>query len=405
MKNAKKLASKLLRSVAAALIVLILAVACGSPAADPAPPPVDDETPIVDETPVIDDDPDVEDDPITDDDAVTNGQTARIGVSMPTRDLQRWNQDGENLEAMLSERGFDVDLQFAANDVPTQVNQIENMIAMGAEVLVIAAIDGGSLTEVLSQAEAANIPVIAYDRLIMGTTAVTYYATFDNFQVGVMQGEFIRDALDLSNQDGPFYIEFFTGDPGDNNINFFFPGAMSILQPFLDDGTLVSPSGQTDIMEVATEGWATENAQARMENLIALSNLTPGGHPLHAVMCSNDSTAQGVTQALVDADWTAGPDFPIITGQDCDITSVRNMIAGTQAMSVFKDTRVLAANVVDMVVAIVEGTTVPVNDTESYDNDTGIIPTFLSEPIVATLENYRELLIDGGYYTEDELYD
>ncbi|MCL1878235.1 MAG: sugar-binding protein [Defluviitaleaceae bacterium] len=322
---------------------------------------------------------------------------------MPTMDLQRWNQDGENLQRMLSERGFVVDLQFAANDVPTQVAQIENMIGAGAEVLVIAAIDGDSLTEVLAQAYEQNIPVIAYDRLIMNTPAVTYYATFDNFLVGQMQGEFIRDALDLPNQDGPFYIEFFTGDPGDNNIFFFFPGAMSILQPFLDDGTLVSPSGQTDIMTVATPGWSSENAQNRMENLIALNNLTPGGHALHAVMCSNDSTAQGVTNALINAGFTAD-NFPIVTGQDCDIISVRNMIAGTQAMSVFKDTRVLASNVVDMVAAIADGRAVPINNTTDYNNGVFYVPTYLSDPIVATLENYRELLIDGGYYTEAELY-
>jgi len=335
--------------------------------------------------------------------AAANDGGMRIGVSMPTMDLQRWNQDGENLREQLTERGFDVDLQFAANDVPTQVAQLENMIGAGAEILVIAAIDGDSLTEVLATAEAQNIPVIAYDRLIMNTSAVTYYATFDNFLVGQMQGEFIRDALDLPNQPGPFYIEFFTGDPGDNNIFFFFPGAMSILQPFLDDGTLVSPSGQTGIMEVATLGWSTENAQTRMENLIALNNLTPGGNPLHAVMCSNDSTAQGVTNALLNAGWTAD-NFPIVTGQDCDIISVRNMIAGTQAMSVFKDTRVLAANVVDMVVAIAEGGTVPINNTTDYNNGVFYVPTYLSDPIVATLDNYRELLIDGGYYTEAELY-
>jgi len=331
------------------------------------------------------------------------GTTATIGVSMPTMDLQRWNQDGENLQRMLQDRGFEVNLQFAGNQVPTQVAQLESMIGMGVDVLVIAAIDGDSLTEVLAQAEAAGIPVIAYDRLIMNTTAVTYYATFDNFRVGEMQGEFLRDALDLENQPGPFYIEFFTGDPGDNNINFFFPGAMSILQPFLDDGTLVSPSGQTDIMAVATEGWSTENAQSRMESLIALNNLTPGNHPLHAVMCSNDSTAQGVTNALVGAGWTAGPDFPLITGQDCDIISVLNMIDGTQAMSVFKDTRVLAENVVDMVEAIVNGNTVPVNNLDEYNNGTGYIPTNLSEPIVATTANYAELLIESGYYTREQL--
>jgi len=331
-----------------------------------------------------------------DPDAVT------IGVSMPTMDLQRWNQDGENLRNQLQAQGFEVNLQFAGNDVPTQINQLESMIGMGVDVLVIAAIDGFSLTEVLAQAESAGIPVIAYDRLIMDTTAVTYYATFDNFRVGQMQGEFLRDALDLPNQPGPFYMEFFTGDPGDNNIFFFFPGAMSVLQPFIDDGTIVVPSGQVNIMDVATPGWSTAEAQSRMETLIAMNNLTPGGHMLHAVMCSNDSTAQGVTTALLNAGWTVD-NFPLVTGQDCDIISVLNMIDGTQAMSVFKDTRVLAANVVDMVVAIVNGTTVPVNNLDEYNNGTGYIPTNLSEPIVATTANYVELLIDSGYYTREQL--
>ncbi|MCL2827233.1 MAG: sugar-binding protein [Oscillospiraceae bacterium] len=328
----------------------------------------------------------------------------RIGVSMPTRSLQRWNQDGENLQRLLEEAGFEVDLQFGGeNEVPVQVAQIENMIASGVDVLIIAAIDGDSLTEVLATAEEAGIPVIAYDRLIMNTTAVTYYATFDNFLVGEMQGRFIEEALDLPNQPGPFYIEFFTGDPGDNNINFFFPGAMSILQQYLDDGTLVALSGQTDILQVATPGWSTEAAQARMENLISMNNYSPTGQQLHAVMCSNDSTAQGVTNALVNAGFTAD-NMPIITGQDCDIISVRNMVAGLQAMSVFKDTRTLAANVVEMVIAIMEGNEPPINDRENYDNGTGIIPTFLSVPVVGTIENYRELLIDSGYYTEDQIY-
>ncbi|MCL2248187.1 MAG: sugar-binding protein [Oscillospiraceae bacterium] len=337
-----------------------------------------------------------------DDNGGGGNDTPTIGVSMPTMDLQRWNQDGENLRLQLEAQGFEVNLQFAGNDVPTQINQIESMIGLGVDVLVIAAVDGGSLTEVLGQAETAGIPVIAYDRLIMGTTAVTYYATFDNFRVGQMQGEFLRDALDLPNQPGPFYIEFFTGDPGDNNIFFFFPGAMSVLQPFVDDGTIVVPSGQIDIMEVATPGWSTAEAQSRMETLIAMNNLTPGGHPLHAVMCSNDSTAQGVTTALLNAGWTAD-NFPLITGQDCDIISVLNMIDGTQAMSVFKDTRVLADNVVQMVTAIINGTTVPVNNLDEYHNGTGYIPTNLSEPIVATTDNYVELLIDSGYYTREQL--
>lgn len=329
--------------------------------------------------------------------------TQRVGISMPTQALQRWNQDGANMRNAFIAAGYEVDLQYADNEVPIQISQIENMIAGGVDVLIIAAVDGDSLTEVLATAKDRNIPVIAYDRLIMGTDAVTYYATFDNYLVGRLQGEFLEQELNLANEPGPFYIEFFTGDPADNNINFFFPGAMGVLQPYLDDGTLVCLSGQTDILVVATPGWSTEEAQTRMENLIATNNYGPGRQELHAVMCSNDSTAQGVTNALVNAGFTSD-NFPLITGQDCDIVSVKNMIAGTQAMSVFKDTRTLANNVVEMVTAIFAGTEPPINDRETYDNGTGIIPTNLSIPVMGTIHNYRELLIDSGYYTEDQIY-
>jgi len=337
-------------------------------------------------------------------DPIPEAEGVKIGISMPTMSLQRWNQDGDNLKAGLEAAGFEVDLQFGGeNEVPVQIAQLENMIAAGVDVLVIAAIDGGSLTEVLGQAKEKGISVIAYDRLIMGSDAVTYYATFDNWKVGTLQGTFLEDALDLKAGGGPYNIEFFTGDPGDNNINFFFGGAMEVLQPYLDSGVLVCPSGQTDIMQVATIAWDPANAQARMENLIATYGYAPsGGTDLHAVMCSNDSTAQGVTTALQGGGFTAD-NFPLITGQDCDIVSVRNMIAGYQAMSVFKDTRTLAKNVVDMVIAIVGGTDVPINDRETYDNGTGIIPTNLSVPVFGDINNYRELLIDSGYYTEADI--
>ncbi|MCL2018314.1 MAG: sugar-binding protein [Oscillospiraceae bacterium] len=331
------------------------------------------------------------------------GTGQKIGISMPTKSLQRWNQDGENMKRAFEEAGYVVDLQFGGeNEVPMQISQIENMIAGGCEVLVIAAIDGDAMTEVLAEAKEKGIPVIAYDRLIMGTDAVTYYATFDNWRVGEMQGQFLVEKLDLDNAEGPFNIEFFTGDPGDNNINFFFDGAMSVLQPYLDSGKLVSLSGQTEKSVVATPGWSTEAAQARMENLITSNDYAPDKTPLHAVMCSNDSTAQGATNALVNAGFNFR-DFPIITGQDCDVISVINMLAGTQAMSVFKDTRTLANKVVEMVDAIMKGSEPPINDTTTYDNGTGVIPSFLCEPVIGTVDNIQELLIDTGYYTEAEL--
>ena len=193
-----------------------------------------------------------------------------VGVEMPTKDLQRWNQDGENMKKELEAAGYTVDLQYAANDIATQVSQLENMIAGGCEALVIASIDGEALGTVLDQAKAAGIPVIAYDRLIMNSDAVSYYATFDNWNVGVKQGEFIVKALDLENAgDKTFNIEYITGDPGDNNINFFFDGAISVLQPYIDAGTLKTPSGQTEKATVATANWATDAAQARFENILS----------------------------------------------------------------------------------------------------------------------------------------
>ena len=232
----------------------------------------------------------------------------------------------------------------------------------------------------------------------MNTDAVSYYATFDNYLVGKTQGEFLVDALDLENADGPFNLEIVTGDPGDNNVNFFYGGAMDVLQPYIDEGKLVVPSGQIAKEEVATANWATDAAQSRFENILS-SNYADGTN-LDAVLASNDSTALGVENALA-ANYTG--EYPIITGQDCDIANVANIVAGKQAMSVFKDTRALASQVVEMVDAIISGEEVPVNDTETYDNGTGIIPSYLCEPVAVTQDNYKEMLIDSGYYTEDQI--
>ena len=325
--------------------------------------------------------------------------SATVGVAMPTKDLQRWNQDGENMKSQLESAGYTVDLQYANNDVATQVTQIETMISSGVDMLVIAAIDGESLGTPLASAKEANIPVIAYDRLIMNSDAISYYATFDNYAVGQKQGEYIEEALGLKDAgDATYNLEIFTGDPGDNNANFFYGGAMDVLQKYIDAGTLVVPSGQTEFAAVATQEWSTEKAQARMDTL--LSSHYASGLTLDAVLCSNDSTALGVTNAI-EAGYTG--EYPIITGQDCDIANVKNLLADKQAMDIFKDTRTLAEQVVKMVDAVLSGGEAQVNDEETYDNGTGIIPTFLCEPVVTTKDNYKEILIDSGYYQESEL--
>ena len=322
----------------------------------------------------------------------------KVGVAMPTKDLQRWNQDGANMEKQLKEAGYDVDLQYASNDINTQVTQIENMITSGCDVLVIASIDGDSLGTVLDQAKQKNIPVIAYDRLIMNSDAVTYYATFDNYMVGTKQGQYIEEQLGLKDGKGPYNMEIFTGDPGDNNARFFYGGAMDVLNPYIDNGQIVVPSGQIDFDTVATANWASDAAQARMEAIIS-SNYADGTQ-LDAVLCSNDSTAFGVTNALVN-NYTGA--YPIITGQDCDIANVKNMLEGKQSMSIFKDTRTLASKTVEMVDAILKGTNAPVNDTSTYDNGKKVVPSYLCEPVFADVNNYEELLIKSGYYTAEQL--
>lgn len=328
--------------------------------------------------------------------AMAEGQ--KVGVSMPTKDLQRWNQDGENMQAQLIEAGYEVDLQFASNDVQQQLNQVTNMINNGCEVLVIAAIEGSSLGSALDLAKEKGIPVIAYDRLLMESDAVSYYATFDNYKVGQVQGNYVKDALDLDNAEGPFYMEITAGDPGDNNANFFYSGAMDVLKPYIDEGKIVVKSGQVEFSDVATPTWKTEVAQTRADSI--LSSFYADGSSIDAWLCSNDSTALGVTNALeanYDGEW------PIITGQDCDVSNVKNMIAGKQSMSVFKDTRTLAAQVVKMVGQILAGETVDVNDTETYDNNKIVVPSFLCDPVFASVDNYEELLVASGYYTEDQL--
>ena len=327
-----------------------------------------------------------------------SAMAAKVGVSMPTKDLQRWNQDGENMEKLLKEAGFEVSLQFASNDVQQQLAQVETMINDGCEVVVIAAIEGSSLGAALDLAGEKGVKVIAYDRLLMDNANVDYYATFDNFKVGVVQGTYVKEALDLDNAEGPFVVEFTAGDPGDNNAGFFFNGAMSVLKPYIDSGKIVVKSGQVNFEEVATPTWKTEVAQTRAETVLA--SYYADGSDIDAWVCSNDSTALGVTNAL-EANYTGK--WPIITGQDCDIANTKNMIAGKQAMSVFKDTRTLAAQVVKMVGQILNGETVDVNDEETYNNNVKVVPSFLCEPVFASVDNYKELLIDSGYYTEDQL--
>lgn len=325
-----------------------------------------------------------------------------VGISMPTQSLQRWNQDGSNMQQQFQKDGYKVILQYANNDVNTQVQQLENMITRGAKVLVISAVDGTTLSNVLNDAHNAGIKVVAYDRLIMQTPYVNFYCTYDNYGVGVMQGQYIESKLNLKTTSGPYNIEIFGGDPGDNNATFFYNGAMSIIQPYITSGKLVVKSGQTKFENVSTANWLGTNAQARMDNLITANYAS--GNKLDAILSPNDSLALGIEASLKNAGFgSSSKPWPIITGQDCDIGNVKAIVAGQQSMSIFKDTRAEAAQTIKMVDELLSGKTVDVNNTKDYNNGKEVVPSYLLTPVYVDKSNYQKILIDSGYYKASQL--
>lgn len=325
-----------------------------------------------------------------------------VGIAMPTQTSERWIADGANMVEVLEERGYDTNLQYAQDDIPNQVAQIENMVAGGVDVLVIASIDGTTLSDVLQQAADQGIKVVAYDRLIRNSPNVDYYATFDNFQVGVLQGQSIVDGLDLENQDGPFNIELFGGSPDDNNAFFFYDGAMSVLQPYIDSGKLVVKSGQTGMDQVSTLRWDPATAQARMDNI--LSAFYGDGETVDAVLSPYDGLSIGIISSLRGVGYGSGDqEMPVISGQDAEVQSVRAIIAGEQTSTIFKDTRELARVTADMVDAMLQDREVPVNDTETYDNGVKVVPSYLLEPVVVTVDNWEDVLIGSNYYTPEQI--
>ena len=324
-----------------------------------------------------------------------------IGIAMPTKSSERWIADGDNMVRQFQAKGYKTDLQYGDNSVENQVSQIENMITKGDKLLVIAAIDGSSLTHVLQEASTAGIKVISYDRLIRGTKNVDYYATFDNFKVGVLQATYIADKLGLAQGKGPFNIELFAGSPDDNNAGFFFRGAMSVLEPYIKSGKLVVRSGQTRFEQVATLRWDGGLAQSRMDNLLSKSYTTAR---VDAVLSPYDGISIGILSALKGVGYgSASKPLPVVTGQDAELASVKSIIAGEQTQTVYKDTRKLAAVAVQMGNAILTGGTPEVNDTKQYDNGVKVVPSFLLQPVSVDKSNYKQVLVDGGYYSAVQL--
>jgi putative multiple sugar transport system substrate-binding protein len=323
-----------------------------------------------------------------------------IGIAMPTKSSARWIDDGNNIVKVLKERGYNTDLQYAEDDIPNQLSQVENMVTKGAKVLVIAAIDGTTLSDVLKQAKANGITVIAYDRLIRGTPNVDYYTTFDNFQVGVLQAQSIEQGLGLKDGKGPFNIELFGGSPDDNNAYFFYDGAMSVLKPYIDSGKLVVASGQTGMDKVATLRWDGATAQSRMDNLLSAFY---GKKRVDAVLSPYDGISIGIISSLRGVGY-GSPDqpMPIISGQDAEVPSVKAMLRGEQYSTIFKDTRDLARVTADMVDAVLSDKPIPVNDTKTYNNGVKIVPSYLLKPLVVYKSNWEKALIDSGYYKKSQ---
>ena len=324
-----------------------------------------------------------------------------VGISMPTKSSARWISDGESMVKYFKEAGYKTDLQYAEDDIPNQLAQIENLVTKGAKVLVIAAIDGTTLSDVLQKAAESGIKTIAYDRLIKNSKNVDYYATFDNFQVGVLQASSLVDALKLKEGKGPFNIELFGGSPDDNNAYFFYDGAMSVLKPYLDSGKLVVRSKQMGMEKVGTLRWDGAVAQARMDNLLSAFY---GKDKVHAVLSPYDGLSIGILSSLKGVGYcSAEQPCPYVSGQDAEAPSIKSILRGEQYSTVFKDTRELAKVTVSMVDALLSGKQPPINDTKTYNNGVKVVPSYLLKPVSVDKSNWKPVLVDSGYYKESQL--
>ncbi len=335
--------------------------------------------------------------------AAADQEGGKIGVAMPTQSSERWIKDGGNMKEKLEALGYEVDLQYAEDDVQMQVSQIENMIASGSQCLVIAAVDAGALTTVEAQAKEAGIPIIAYDRLLMDTDAVSYYASFDNEGVGTAIGEYVKTAkdLDAAREAGESYtIEFFMGSPDDNNAVLLHKGVKGVLQEYLDDGTLVCKTGRTSFEDTCILRWSQETAQQWCENYLTGFY---ADEDLDIACTAFDGFAYGVKAALQGAGYTAD-NWPLITGQDAELMACKNILDGTQTASIFKNTSLLADKCVTMVEAVMKGAEPEINDTTTYDNNVVVVPSYLCTPISVDKDNLQEVVVEeAGYYTAEEL--
>jgi putative multiple sugar transport system substrate-binding protein len=324
-----------------------------------------------------------------------------IGISMPTKSSIRWISDGESMVKEFTALGYETDLQYGEDDIPNQLAQIENMVTKGAKALIIAAIDGSTLSDILKKAQEAGTKVFAYDRLITKTGDVDYYTTFDNFGVGVLQGtSLVKGLKERFPNVKPWNVELFGGSPDDTNAFYFYDGAMSVLQPLIDSGDIVIGSGQMGMDKIGTLRWDGAVAQARMDNLLS-ANYTD--KKVHGVLAPYDGLSRGIISSLKGVGYAPGPEMPIVTGQDAEVPSVKGMIAGEQYSTVFKDTRELAAVTAKMVDAVLQGKEPEINDTKTYNNEVKVVPSYLLTPHDVGKDDIEKLLVGSGYIKAEDL--
>lgn len=337
----------------------------------------------------------------------------RIGVSLTSQDEERWLTDGKAIREGLEALGYQVDLQYANNDIPTQQQQVDQMITSGADLLILAPLDGTALAPQIQAAVSAEVPIISYDRLIRNSGDVDLYVTFDNYKVGSEQGRALLRGLGIldeqgerTKEKGPFNVELFGGSLDDNNATFVYGGAMEILKPFIDDGTIKIASGQTELSQIATKDWSQQEAQSRMDNLI--TSTYTGNRSVDAVLTPNDAVARGVLTSLKNSGYgptltSKNKPMPITTGQDAEIASVKLINGQVQYATVFKNTKLLAAQTVDSAVKLLNGEQPEVNDTKSYDNGSIVVPSYLMPIEVVERDSIKKSLVDSGYYTPEQI--
>lgn len=310
-----------------------------------------------------------------------------IGVALPQKTSENWVLAEKLFNDGLSQAGFKPDVQFANGGVSEQQNQISAMITKGAKVIIVGAIDGAQLGTQLKQAKDSGATIIAYDRLLLNTENVDYYVAYDNFKVGELQGKALLEGMQAKKPNGPYNIELFAGSPDDANAKVFFDGAMSVLKPKIDDGTLKVLSGQKSFEQAVTQGWKAENAQRRADTLLTGSYTSAS---LDGVLSPNDTLARAVLTAVK----AAGKPLPVVTGQDSEVESVKSIMAGEQYSTINKDTRKLVEHAIVMVKDIQAGKKPEINDDKSYNNKVKTVPAYLLEPVIVTKENVKTAYVD-----------